>query len=130
MTCNLNYSQLAIYGITQNPETNEYFMAFQYADNGSHRKYLTKNFSKLTWQSKLQILRDISQELYCIHDFANYVHADFHSGNILQDQRNNKNTKSYIADLGLSKKKDEFSSKDVIYGVMPRVCLFSFHCRY
>jgi len=62
--------------------------------------------------------------------FCNYVHADFHSGDILQDQRNNKNTKSYIADLGLSKKKDEFFSKDMIYEVMSGVCLFAFHCRY
>ncbi|RIB11711.1 kinase-like domain-containing protein [Gigaspora rosea] len=121
MTCKLNYYKLAIYGITQNTETKDYLMVFQYADKGSLQKYLTKNFCKLTWQTKLQILRDIADELKNIHLHAKYIHADFHSGNILQDQRTNKNTQSYIADLGLSRKDDVNVSGDEIYGVMPYV---------
>ena len=114
MTCKLNWSKLEIYGITQNLETNEYLMVFQYADNGSLHKYLRKNFSRLTWQTKLQILKDTAEELDCFHD-AEYIHADFHSGNILQDQRTNENTQSYIADLGLSRKKNENVSGSEIY---------------
>ncbi|RIB11885.1 kinase-like domain-containing protein, partial [Gigaspora rosea] len=100
MACKINSAKLAIYGITQNTETKEYLMVFQYANDGSLYKYLRKNFCDLTWQAKLEILKNISEELYYIHETAGYIHADFHSGNILQDQQ------SYIADLGLSRKTD------------------------
>ncbi|RIB27696.1 hypothetical protein C2G38_2061227, partial [Gigaspora rosea] len=40
MTCKLNDYKLAIYGITQNIETKEYLMVFQYANHGSLSKYL------------------------------------------------------------------------------------------
>ncbi|RIB04975.1 kinase-like domain-containing protein, partial [Gigaspora rosea] len=115
MACKINSTKLAIYGITQNTETKEYLMVFQYANDGSLYKYLRKNFCDLTWQAKLKILKNISEELYFIHEYAGYIHADFHSGNILQDQR------SYIADLGLSKKTDEKVLEGDIYGVMPYV---------
>ncbi|RIB25378.1 kinase-like domain-containing protein [Gigaspora rosea] len=115
MTCKLNHTKLAIYGITQNTETMEYLMVFQYANNGSLSKYLRSNFCNLTWQTKLEILKNISDELCYIHSYAKYIHADFHSGNILQDQQ------SYIADLGLSRKSDEKVFEGDIYGVMPYV---------
>ncbi|RIB29749.1 kinase-like domain-containing protein [Gigaspora rosea] len=121
MECKLNCSKLAIYGITQNTETNEYLMVYQYANNGNLYKYLRDNFNKLTWMTKLQILKDISEELFYIHNRAGYTHADFHSGNILQDQRNNENMRSYIADLGLSRKNDAYVPEGYIYGVMPYV---------
>ncbi|RIB24179.1 kinase-like domain-containing protein [Gigaspora rosea] len=92
MACKINSTKLAIYGITQNTETKEYLM------------------------TKLQILKDISKELDNIHYYAEYIHADFHSGNILQD-----NITSYIADLGLSRKTDEKVLEGDIYGVMPYV---------
>ncbi|RIB27714.1 kinase-like domain-containing protein [Gigaspora rosea] len=120
MKCKLNYSKLAIYGITQNTETKEFMMVFQYANNGNLHNYLRKNFSVLTWQDKLQILNNISDELQNIHDYAGYIHADFHSGNILQDQQPYIQ-KTYIADLGLSRKKEENILEGDIYGVMPYV---------
>ncbi|RIB10678.1 kinase-like domain-containing protein, partial [Gigaspora rosea] len=92
MICKLNLYKLAIYGITQNTETKEYLMVFQYANNGSLYKYLRNNFCNLTWLTKLEILRDISHE-----------------------------PKSYIADLGLSRKTDENALEGDIYGVMPYV---------
>ncbi|RIB29048.1 kinase-like domain-containing protein, partial [Gigaspora rosea] len=101
MTYKLNTNKLAIYGITQNTKTKEYLMVFQYANNGSLYKYLRNNFSNLTWQTKLEILKNISDELDNVHRYANYIHADFYSGNILQDQQ------AYIAGLGLSRKSDE-----------------------
>ncbi|RIB13383.1 hypothetical protein C2G38_1737275 [Gigaspora rosea] len=50
MTCKVQYynTKLAIYGITQNVETKEYFIVFQYANNGSLYKYLRNNFDRLT----------------------------------------------------------------------------------
>ncbi|RIB29908.1 kinase-like domain-containing protein [Gigaspora rosea] len=91
-------------------------MIFQYADNGSLYKYLRENFNKLTWQAKLKILSDCSLDLLRIHDDAKYIHADFHSGNILQGKQS-----SYISDLGLSRKTDESVLEGEIYGVMPYV---------
>ncbi|RIB26459.1 kinase-like domain-containing protein [Gigaspora rosea] len=67
MICNLNYSKLAIYGITQNKETKLYVVTF------------------------------------------------------LQGQHTDIKTQSYIADLGLSRKKDECVSEGNIYGVIPYV---------
>ncbi|RIB26024.1 kinase-like domain-containing protein [Gigaspora rosea] len=111
MTYKINSTKLAIYGITQNTETKEYLMVFQHTIDESLYKYLRKNFCNLTWQAKLEILKNISDELYYIHEYAGYIHADFHSGNILQDQR------SYIVDLGLSRKTDEkFTKATDIYG--------------
>ncbi|RIB00422.1 kinase-like domain-containing protein [Gigaspora rosea] len=83
MECKLNYSKLAIYGITQNTKAKEFF--------------------------------DISKELDYVHYYAGYIHADFHSENILQDKQ------SYIADLGLSRKNNESVLEGAIYGVMPYV---------
>ncbi|RIB19886.1 kinase-like domain-containing protein [Gigaspora rosea] len=120
MACKINYNKLAIYGITQNTETKEYLMVFQYANDGSLYKYLRKNFCNLTWQAKLEILKNISNELYYIHEYAGYIHADFYSGNILQDQQDNI-ASSYIADLGLSRKTDEKVLEGNIYEVMPYV---------
>ncbi|RIB27153.1 kinase-like domain-containing protein, partial [Gigaspora rosea] len=108
-------SIIALKTITQNTETKEYLIVFQYANNGSLYNYLKKYFCNLTWQAKLGILKNISIELYSIHNLAGYIHADFHSGNILQDQG------SYIADLGLSRKTDEKVLEGDIYGVMPYV---------
>ncbi|RIB30479.1 hypothetical protein C2G38_151016 [Gigaspora rosea] len=80
MTFKLNYSELAVYGITQNTESKEYLMVFLFAKKGSLHKYLKGNFCNLTWLTKLQVLKDISYDLHRIHDFAGYIHADFHSG--------------------------------------------------
>src|ERR1043165_9916934 len=68
----------------------------------------------------LKLLYDISKDLNNIH-YAGYVHADFHSGNILQDKSISKNMQSYISDLGLSKKENENDSNSNIYGVIPYV---------
>ncbi|RIB07424.1 kinase-like domain-containing protein [Gigaspora rosea] len=63
IACKINFTKLAIYGITQNTETKEYLMVFQYANDGSLYKYLRKNFCNLTWQAKLEIFKNISLEL-------------------------------------------------------------------
>ncbi|RIB12624.1 kinase-like domain-containing protein [Gigaspora rosea] len=119
MICNINYSKLAIYGITQNIETKEYLMVFQYANHGSLHKYLRNYFCTLIWKAKLEILKNISEELEHIHSYAGYIHADFHSGNILQDQQDE--IALYVADLGLSRKTNEKVLEGEIYGVMPYV---------
>ncbi|RIB24351.1 kinase-like domain-containing protein [Gigaspora rosea] len=120
MKCTMIGSRLKIYGLTQNPRTNEYLMVFQYTNSGNLHKFLKERFQDLTWQTKLKLLHDISSDLKDIH-YAGYIHADFHSGNILQDQHFNVsgNIQSYISDLGLSKNSDENTS--IVYGVMPYI---------
>ncbi|RIB26250.1 kinase-like domain-containing protein [Gigaspora rosea] len=120
MKCMLVGSKLKIYGLTQNTETNEYMMVFQYANSGNLYKFLRSNFRGLNWKTKLKLLLDISEDLLRIHD-TGYIHADFHSGNILQHKGLNENMKSYISDMGLSKKSNESDSEGCIYGVIPYV---------
>ncbi|RIB30330.1 kinase-like domain-containing protein [Gigaspora rosea] len=138
-------SNFEVYGLTQNTTNKEYLMVFQYANRGSLHKFLLSNFRGLNWKSKLKQLVDISENLkkvheagfsscstkHCCHKTAlnnfeqsnkiKYVHGDFHSGNILQNQYINGNLISYITDLGLSRKKDETNLEDSIYGVLPYV---------
>ncbi|RIB11398.1 kinase-like domain-containing protein [Gigaspora rosea] len=109
MQCILFGSKLQIYGLTYNSETEEYFMVFQYADDGNIHRFLRSKFNNLTWELKLNQLKKISKDLSNIHE-AGYVHADFHSGNILH----NKGT-SFVSDLGLSKKQNEKKAKDDFY---------------
>ena len=58
-------------------------MVLEYAENGSLRDFLKKNFLNLRWEDKLEILRDIIDNLQFIHHMK-YLHKDLHSGNILQ----------------------------------------------
>ncbi|RIB23953.1 kinase-like domain-containing protein [Gigaspora rosea] len=113
-------SNLEVYGITQNTTNNKYLMVFQYANKGSLHEFLLSNIRQLNWKSKLKQLVDISENLMNLHK-AEYIHGDFHSGNILQNQFINGDLISYIADLGLSRKKDESDLYDSIYGVLPYV---------
>ncbi|RIB06284.1 kinase-like domain-containing protein [Gigaspora rosea] len=103
MKCTLMGSKLKIYGLTQNTETNQYMMVFQYANSGNLYKFLKSNFRELNWQAKLKLLLNISEDLSQIHA-KGYIHADFHSGNILQHKGISENMESYISDMGLSKK--------------------------
>ncbi|RIB06387.1 kinase-like domain-containing protein [Gigaspora rosea] len=108
---NGNSELLRMYGLTRKEE--EYMLAFQCANNGSLFSYLRKNFQTLDWENKLEILKNISSDLQQIHK-TGLIHADFHSGNILQH-----NMSSYVSDLGLSRKQDETLGE--IYGVLPYV---------
>ncbi|RIB20147.1 kinase-like domain-containing protein [Gigaspora rosea] len=112
--------ELKVYGITQNTTNNEYLMVFQYANKGSLHSFLSSNFRELKWKNKLKQLVDISKNLIKVHE-ANYIHGDIHSGNILQNQYINGDLITYIADLGLSRKKDETDLEDSVYGVLPYV---------
>ena len=68
--------------MTQDPETKEYMIVMQYANNGSLLSYLDQNINKLTWRMKLQRLDYIALYLYDIHCMG-LVHCDLHGGNIV-----------------------------------------------
>jgi serine/threonine protein kinase len=107
-----NHRIIKLYGITQDPETENYVMVLEYADNGSLRKHLDINFNKLIWESKFIYLYDIITGLEYIHE-NNLIHRDLHSGNILKLK-----SKTAIADMGLCKPANYDTQKNNIYGVL------------
>ena len=54
------------YGITQDLETKNYMMVLKYAEDGSLRNYLDKNYDKLTWKAKFY---DLWYVAYGLHTF-------------------------------------------------------------
>src|ERR1051325_9868228 len=69
----------------------------------------------------LTIISLIYSRLKTIHD-ANFIHRDFHSGNILFDLKSGKRQLCQIGDLGLSQPvNDALSSNNEIYGVIPYI---------
>ena len=49
------------YGITKDPEKNDYLLVFDYAKNGDLHNYLSKNFKEITWEFKINLLHSISE---------------------------------------------------------------------
>ncbi|PKK75093.1 kinase-like protein [Rhizophagus irregularis] len=78
------------YGLTKNPDTLNYMVVMNYANQGNLRGNLTK-----------------------LH-MNGLIHCDFHDGNIL----NHDKDKIYISDLGLSRYVKSFLKNNDIYGVM------------
>src|SRR5581483_11305282 len=97
MKVNTSLSIIQFYGITKDPETNNFMMVMDYLEDGSLRQSLNKNFNSINSWDKLNILRTIANGLSHIHA-KKLIHQDFHSGNILLS---NIFYDSYITDLGL-----------------------------
>ncbi|GBC38285.2 kinase-like domain-containing protein [Rhizophagus irregularis DAOM 181602=DAOM 197198] len=119
------------YGFTKDPELDDYILVMQYANGGDLHKWLQKSFADITWhKKKLSILWQISEGLETIHK-ANYIHRDFHSGNILFDTDSSYSSSEVamlyrrhdwkIGDLGLSQPANNTSSNNEIYGVIPYI---------
>ncbi|UZO25463.1 uncharacterized protein OCT59_017728 [Rhizophagus irregularis] len=120
---------IRVHGVTKDPKLGEYMLIMQYASGGDLHKWLQKSFANITWnKEKLIILWQISEGLETIHK-ADYIHRDFHSGNILYDLfHNNSIQEKYkerhqwlIGDLGLSQPTNNTSSNNEIYGVIPYI---------
>ncbi|GBB90453.1 hypothetical protein RclHR1_01740030 [Rhizophagus clarus] len=115
---------IKIYGFTKDPELGDYILIMEYASEGDLHKYLQKNFINITWnRQKLYILWEISNGLRNIHK-KDFIHRDFHSGNILFDLTNGECREGYqwkVADLGLSQSLHNTSSNSEIYGVIPYI---------
>src|SRR6266496_2570118 len=107
---------IELYGITQDPETKNYMMVLDYAENGSLRNYLDTSYNKLDWFYKIFYLYKIAVGLEFIHD-EEIIHRDLHVGNILC----NEYLRSvYVSDMGLCKPADYISSENTkksVYGV-------------
>ncbi|RHZ88762.1 hypothetical protein Glove_21g55 [Diversispora epigaea] len=112
---------IGIYGMTKDPETNEYIMVLDYMPDGNLRDYLKNHFDNINWVYKFFHLRDLVSNFKQFH-FFNIVHGDFHPGNILSN--NFQAHPLIISDFGLSKivgQSLENSNNRNILGVLPYI---------
>ncbi|GES97506.1 kinase-like domain-containing protein [Rhizophagus clarus] len=119
---NVNHHKniIQFFGITKRKDNEnmnpDYLLILEYADSGTLRNYLKKNFTKLDWNIKLQFAIQISNAVSCMHQ-KGIIHRDLHSNNILIHQNMIK-----IADFGLSRRIEEVSSNNKdIFGILPYI---------
>jgi serine/threonine protein kinase len=115
----LFYGIIKLYGITQDPETKNYVMILDYAENGSLRNYLNARYNELSWYNKIGCLYNIAFGLENIHD-NEIIHRDLHVGNISTDYSGN-----YITDMWLCKPADYYSSEYIKKQYIWRFTLYS-----
>jgi serine/threonine protein kinase len=106
---------LTTYGISQNPNTKEYIMVFEFVEGGNINDWINKNFINLSWKNKLKSLYNLFNALNELHQ-KGFVHHDFHTGNILIKNGN----WPYISDMGLCREAGNIDETK-IFGVMPYV---------
>ncbi|GBC12390.2 kinase-like domain-containing protein [Rhizophagus irregularis DAOM 181602=DAOM 197198] len=106
---------IGFHGITQDLATKEYILIMEYANGGNLHDYLQNNFINITWKEKSHILAKIITGLYNIH-LNNFIHRDFHSGNILLSDQS-----WLVGDFGLSQPANSTSPNNEIYGVIPYI---------
>ena len=88
-----------------------------YYNSGDLIHHLTKDFYNISWEEKLENLKDIAEGLRLLHS-AEITHRDLHSGNILCGGKNK--IKAVISDLGLSKSAtSESTDNNEKYGIIP-----------
>src|SRR5436309_4086405 len=85
------------YGITKDPETNNFMMVMEYAQYGSLRHHLNNSFNSLNWNDKIYNLGDITVGLETIHKNG-LIHHDLHPGNILNNKLSGSAVYSLITD--------------------------------
>ncbi|RGB40442.1 kinase-like domain-containing protein [Rhizophagus diaphanus] len=102
------FNTVVCYGITQDPDTQNYMMVLQYYKNGDLRKNLTNE----GYGEKIRYLFWIIDGLLAIHN-SGKVHKDFHSGNVLL-----LDSLIAISDLGMCQPVNDNERKGV-YGVIP-----------
>ncbi|CAB4413884.1 unnamed protein product [Rhizophagus irregularis] len=99
---NFHKNIIHLYGITKvgnkNNLSKSYSLVMEYAEDGTLREYLKKNYYKLTWDNKFNLAFQLSYVVSCLHD-EEIVHHDLHSNNILIHQDTLK-----LADLGLTRR--------------------------
>ncbi|EXX50530.1 Tpk1p [Rhizophagus irregularis DAOM 197198w] len=106
---------VGFYGITQDPKTKDYMMVLDYAEDGSLRDHLDKNYNILNWNKKISYLQDAIIGIRYIHK-KELFHRDLHIGNILKLECN-----VVITDMGLCRPANCDASENSIYGNLPYI---------
>ncbi|CAB5385906.1 unnamed protein product [Rhizophagus irregularis] len=70
------------YGISKQPDSNDYFAVKQFPQNGSLAYYISNYFNSLYWEKKLHLLLSFAEDLKALHD-AGYVHRYLHPSSVL-----------------------------------------------
>ncbi|RIB11622.1 kinase-like domain-containing protein [Gigaspora rosea] len=110
------------YGVSQDPNTNNYIFVMSYMSHGSLNEYLSSDFKNITWRMKQNFLRHIVKGIKWIHE-NKIIHRDIHGGNILINIVKRKRyyseySESFVADLGFSRPAKEDPKNSEIYGIM------------
>ncbi|CAB4399162.1 unnamed protein product [Rhizophagus irregularis] len=102
-----------LYGISQDPDTENFILVFKYIESNFHYYYRTQEFNQLILGTKLTCIWEICMSLGIIH-LNNLVHRDFHVGNI-----------TYISDFGLYNSKLDYKTIEDVYSTFVSLSLDS-----
>ncbi|CAB4422123.1 unnamed protein product [Rhizophagus irregularis] len=79
---NINHSNInRFFGLTKD-SNNDYFLVWEYVNEGNLRDYLENNFNTLQWNDKIQMALDITQGLMVLHSEL-IIHGNLHAYSIL-----------------------------------------------
>ncbi|GBC27866.2 kinase-like domain-containing protein [Rhizophagus irregularis DAOM 181602=DAOM 197198] len=62
---------LNVYGVSQNPNTNDYIIVIEYADGGSYNNWIDINYKDFDWRNKIQTLLSIIEDMGLCEDVNN-----------------------------------------------------------
>ncbi|CAG8527834.1 7454_t:CDS:2, partial [Cetraspora pellucida] len=102
-------SLVKCYGLTRDPKSDSFMLVLHKMDSDL-RDFLVKN-PKLSWKSKLKMVRNIANSIRKLHNKGN-IHRDLHPKNILV---NEDNCHCVVSDFGLC------GSSNRIYGNAPYI---------
>lgn len=110
-----------IYGVSRDPNTQEYVIVTEFYEEGNLRQVLSRNYETLTWRIASNMLFNINRSLFNMHN-RGYYHKDVHSGNILNTRSGVLGYISVVSDFGASCPASSPSSENkCLYGVLPFV---------
>ncbi|GBB88479.1 hypothetical protein RclHR1_01500009 [Rhizophagus clarus] len=106
---NINHSNInRFFGLTRD-SNNDYFLVWEYVNEGNLRDYLENNFNTLQWNDKIQMALDITRGLTVLHSEL-IIHGNLRAHAILI-----KNGKSMITDFGSSVEVASSVTENIVY---------------